>query len=110
MGDVIQEFEKMICFGLQKSKSGTELENILLGEYTKCIMTYFAGRHLYNGGDDRLKSGISNPARCLFYLNHSNHHLRFWKIRSALEETENLNEKDKKQMMICLNNIQRYFG
>ena len=69
---------------------------------------YFAGRYLYNGGNDKLKSCITNPVLCLYYLNHSNRHLGFWKIRKAIEQTENLCDTDKKQMLTCLNNIQRF--
>lgn len=108
MGNVVSEFERIICFGLSKCKSGNIHERILMGELSKSTMLYFAGRQLYSGGDDRLKSCISNPAICLYYLNHSNSNLRFWKIRNAIEKTENLNDFDKKQMITCLNNIQRF--
>lgn len=105
MGDVVTEYEKIICFGL--TSSDNVHEQILLGELSKSTMLYMAGRLLYNGDDDRLKSCISNPALCLYYLNHCNRHLRFWKIRNALQETKNLNETDKSQMLSCLDSIQR---
>ena len=106
IGNVVDEFQKIICIGLSKSENLHE--RILLGELAKSTMIYFAGRHLYNGGHDTLKSCITNPVLCLYYLNHSNRHLRFWKIRSSIEQTENLNETDKKQMLTSLNNIQRF--
>lgn len=105
MGNVVTEFEKIICFGLESSEN--KYEQILLAELAKSALIYMAGRQLYNGGDDRLKCCISNPALCLYYLNHPNRHLRFWKIRSAIEQTKNLNDSDKNQMLTCLNNIQR---
>ena len=110
LGNVVSEFERVICFGLSKCKSGNIHERILLGELAKSTMIYFAGRFLYCGGDDRLKSCISNPALCLYYLNHSNRSLRFWKIRNEIEKTENINDFDKKQMKTCLNNIQRFLS
>ena len=105
MGDVITEYEKLICFGLVSSENVHE--QILLGELAKTTMLYMAGRLMYSGEDDRLKSCISNPALCLYYLNHCNHHLRFWKIRNNIQDTKNLNVNDKNQMLSCLDNIQR---
>ena len=105
MADVITEYEKIICFGL--TSCDNEHEQILRGELSKSTMIYMAGRYLYNGGDDRLKSCISNPAMSLYYLNHCNRHLRFWKIRNAINETKNLNDADKAEMLNCLENIRR---
>ena len=105
MADVIPEYEKIICFGLESSEN--KHEQILRGELAKSCLIYMAGRYLYNGGDDRLKSCISNPAITLYYLNHCNRHLRFWKIRNGIKETKNLNDADKLQMLCCLDNIKR---
>ena len=105
-GNIITEFETIICLGLAKSHFAHE--RILLGELAKTALLYFAGRKLFNGGHDKLKSCISNPALCLYYLNHPNRSLRFWKIRNALEQTENLNANDKSLMFNCLDKIQRF--
>ena len=99
-----QEIVRIAC--LRKTESPALKEMLeMLAEST---LLYFAGRENFSGENKMLKSTIGPIEKTLFYADHRNHTMSFFKMKEYISYSPNISSDKKRQFLNCIEKLTRF--
>ena len=94
--------------GLSLRKTDSPALKEMLQMLAGSTLLYFAGREYYSGENKMLKSTIGPIEKTLFYGDHRNHTMSFYKMKEYISLSPNISNNKKKQFLDCIGKLTRY--
>ena len=103
---VISNYEKILKVALLRKAETEDLRKMLEILAFNTIL-YFGGRESL-GGDKKLKSAVGNIEKTLYYGDHRNHKLSFFRIQAYIDASQNISSENKNLFLTCLAKLTRF--
>ena len=104
---VVSNYEAIIKIACLRRTDSSELKEMLemLAEST---MLYFGGRENLTGENRMLKSTIGPIEKTLYFGDHRNHTMSFFKMHNFISLSPNISDTKKALLKSCLEKLTRY--
>ena len=103
---VISNYERIMKVACMRRADSEDLRK-MLELLAKNTLLYFGGRESL-GGTKNLKSAVGDIEKTLYFGDHRNHRLSFYRMREYIEASTNISGENKKIFLKCLENLTRF--
>ena len=104
---VVHHYEDIIKTACLR-KTNSPLLKEMLEILAEATLLYFAGRENLSGENKNLKSAIGPIEQSLYWADHRNHTLSFYRMKEFINLSPNINNDKKTQFIQCLEKLTRF--